>query len=84
MNVAKTKFTYLLVNLKFSPLLATGKPRIEIKKANRSINLKKVSFLLKLRFLPENYIAKSKWPDQGLAGPGATYCNLRDAFYKRN
>ena len=77
MNVTKTKFTYLLVNLNFPQSLATRKPRTEIQKENRSINPWKHSFLLKLRFFPENYITKSKWPDQGPAGPGATYCTLQ-------
>ena len=38
--LAKTKFTYLRANFKFSPLLAIGKPQTDIiKKAKRSINL---------------------------------------------
>ena len=42
----RTKFTYIHVNLIFQPFLASGKLRIELKKANRSINTWKVSFVL--------------------------------------
>ena len=38
--------------------LASGKSQIEVKKANRSINTRKDSFLMKPHFLPENYITK--------------------------
>ena len=42
----RTKFTYVRVNLIFQPSLASGKPRIERKKVNKSINTGKVSFVL--------------------------------------
>ena len=42
----RTKFTYVRVNLISQPSLASGKPRIEVKKVNRSINTGKVSFVL--------------------------------------
>ena len=38
--------------------LASGKPQIEVKKANRSINTGKDSFLMKPRFLVENSITE--------------------------
>ena len=53
-----TKFTYFRVNLIFQPSLASGKPPIELKKANTSINTRKVSCVLRPYFLPENYITK--------------------------
>ena len=45
-----TKFSYVLVNLIFQLSLASGKPRIELKKVNRSINTGKVSLYCNLIF----------------------------------
>ena len=42
----RTKFSYVRVNLIFQPSLAPGKPRIELKRVNKSINTGKVSFVL--------------------------------------
>ena len=42
----RTKFPYVRVNLIFQPSLALGKPRIELKKVNKSINTGKVSLVL--------------------------------------
>ena len=42
----RTKFPYVRVNLIFQSSLASGKPRIELKKVNKSINTGKVSFVL--------------------------------------
>ena len=45
-NRTHDDFTYVRVNLISQPSLASGKPRIELKKVNRSINTGKVSFVL--------------------------------------
>ena len=45
-----TKFSYVIVNLIFQLSLASGKPRIELKKVNRSINTGKVSLYCNLIF----------------------------------
>ena len=42
----RTKFPYVRVNLIFQSSLASGKPRMELKKVNKSINTGKVSFVL--------------------------------------
>ena len=44
--INRTKFTYVGVNLIFQPSLASEKPRIELRKVNKSINTRKVSFVL--------------------------------------
>ena len=54
----RTKFIYVCVNFFFPPSLASGKREIELKKANRSINSWKVSFVSKLFSSPKNYTTK--------------------------
>ena len=54
----RTKFTYVCVTWILQPSLASGKREIKLKKANRSINTRKVSLVLKLCFCPKNYITK--------------------------
>ena len=51
----RRKFTYVRVNLIFPPSLASGKPRIELKKVNRSINTGNRKFRLygNLCFFPK-------------------------------
>ena len=55
----RTKLTYVRVNLIFQPSLATGKPRIELKKVNKSIYTGKVSLYCNLIFVPK-IISRSK------------------------
>ena len=65
-----TKFTYFRVNLIFQPSLASGKPPIELKKANTSITLGKFRVYCNLIFFPK-ITSRSKTgrtrrrPDQG-------------------
>ena len=54
----RTKFTCVCVTWILQPSLASGKREIKLKKANRSINTRKVSLVLKLCFCPKNYITK--------------------------
>ena len=56
----RTKFTYVCVSLIFPPSLASGKREIELKKANRSINSWKVSFVQRNFSLLPKITAQSK------------------------
>ena len=61
----RTKFTYVRVNLIFQPSLASGKPRIERKKENKSINTGKVFYL---------FFSRKLYHKVKLARPRTTYC----------